>query len=62
MTIGESFVFKGRTVTVLDIERGPDGIEAVCITGKRGAAVWVRGAGVDEVLDARCRSLMAVLL
>lgn len=64
MTIGETFDMRGRPVTVLDIQRGPDGIEAVCVRiGQRGKARWLTSeSAIADLMQARAKSLTAVLL
>jgi hypothetical protein len=63
MTIGESFKWHGRTATVLDIERNNDRITAVCVRiGNRPARWFTSDATINEIQQARAKSLMAVLL
>jgi hypothetical protein len=58
VTIGESFVFNGRTVTVLAVERDEFTDEIVLIMLRIGGrtAVFMGGA-IDQVLAARAASL-----
>lgn len=64
MTIGETFNWNGKPVTILDVERDPNGIAAVCVrVGSRGKARWLTSdAAIDDLLQARAKSLTAVLL
>lgn len=63
MTIGETFTWQGRQCTVLDIRRDANGIVGVCVRlGSRPARWFTSTATIDDILQARARSLTAVLL
>lgn len=59
MTIGESFVFNGRVVTVLDIERDQftGEIEIVCLRVAPRTNRYFWGVAIREILAARAASL-----
>lgn len=59
MTIGETFNWNGRQVTVLDITRDDFTGEPiiVCLRIGNRPARWFWGAKVSEILQARAASL-----